>query len=454
MTISLNDKEERASDMTYEESIKFIYDTAAFGSKLGLDNIRTLMSILGNPQDILKIIHIAGTNGKGSTAAYMLSVLEEAGYRTGFYTSPELYRFSERIRINEDEISNDDTAYYATKIRKAAEYMAEHDLGNPSEFELVLAMAFCYFCDKAVDVVILEVGLGGRLDATNVISRSLLSVITKISFDHMQYLGDTLPQIAGEKAAIIKPHGKVIVYPAGKDVMAVFEKRCREQQAELHVAELPEQGTASLTKGQTFMLSGNTYTTKMAGLYEINNAALAIQAIRLLTRTSYNDTNNDVRNDGFDLNISDKNIFDGICRANWPGRFEILKHKPLIIADGAHNEDGAKALSKTLTEYFGEEKVTLCLGILKDKEYEKMLIHLLPHADRVIACDVPNPRSLTAYELTKLVNKANPGISTFICHTAKEAYERIQEEKNNAAAFIICGSLYLVGPMRELYLNE
>ena len=144
--------------MTYEESIKYIHDTAAFGSKLGLDNIRTLMSILGNPQDELKIIHIAGTNGKGSTAAYMLSVFEEAGYRTGFYTSPELYRFSERIRINEDEISDEDTAYYATKIREAAEYMAESNLGNPSEFELVLAMAFCYFYDKAVDAVILAEG--------------------------------------------------------------------------------------------------------------------------------------------------------------------------------------------------------------------------------------------------------------------------------------------------------
>ena len=426
--------------MTYEESIKYIRDTAVFGSKLGLDNIRTLMSILGNPQDKLNMIHIAGTNGKGSTAAYMLSVLEEAGYRAGVYTSPELYRFSERIRINEDEISEDDTAYYATKIRKAAEYMAEHGIGNPSEFELVLAMAFCYFYDKAVDVVILEVGLGGRLDATNVISHSLISVITKISYDHMQYLGDTLPQIADEKAAIIKPHGRVIVYPAEKDVMNVFENRCSKQQAELHVAELPEQSTASLTEGQTFVLSDKTYTTKMAGLYEINNAALAIQAIGLIRKNS--------------LQISDENIYDGISRASWPGRFEILKRNPLIIADGAHNEDGAEALADTLTKYFGETKVTLCLGILKDKEYEKMLSHLLPHADRIIACDVPNPRSLTANELTEAIYEADPNISTFICHTAKEVYDRIQEEKNNATAFVICGSLYLVGSMRELYLNE
>ena len=426
--------------MTYEESIKYIHDTAAFGSKLGLDNIRTLMSILGNPQDKLNIIHIAGTNGKGSTAAYMLSVLEEAGYRTGFYTSPELYRFSERIRINEDEISDEDTAYYATKIREAAEYMAESNLGNPSEFELVLAMAFCYFYDKAVDAVILEVGLGGRLDATNVISRSLLSVITKISYDHMQYLGDTLSQIAGEKAAIIKPQGRVIVYPAGESVMSVFRRRCKEQQAELHVAELPSQGTASLTEGQTFFMSDKTYTTKMAGLYEINNAALAIQAIGLIRKNF--------------LRISDEDIYEGISKASWPGRFEILKHDPLIIADGAHNEDGAEALSDTLTKYFGEKKVSLCLGILKDKEYAKMLSHLLPHADHVIVCDVPNPRSLTAYELAEVIHEKEPNVTTFICHTAREAYERIQEEKNNAEAFIICGSLYLVGPMRALNLNE
>ena len=187
--------------MTYKEAMTYIRNTAAFGTKLGLDNIRALMSLLGDPQEKLKIIHIAGTNGKGSVAAYLLSVLRHAGYRVGSYTSPELFRFSERIKTGDEEISEDDIALYATKVRAAADHMKENNMGDPSEFELVLAMAFCFFLDRNVDIVILETGLGGRLDATNVISHSVLSVITKISFDHMQYLGDTLPKIAAEKAA-------------------------------------------------------------------------------------------------------------------------------------------------------------------------------------------------------------------------------------------------------------
>ena len=304
--------------MTYDEAVRYIRETAAFGTRLGLDNITALMSLLGNPQDRLKIIHIAGTNGKGSVAACLLSILETSGYRTGFYTSPELVRFSERIRIGQEEIRENDTAFYATKVREAAEYMAENDMGNPSEFELVLAMAFCYFSDRAVDAVILETGLGGRLDATNVISSSLLSVITKISFDHMQYLGDTLPLIAGEN---------------------VFEGECRNKNAELITAELPEASEASLSEGQTFILKGVTYRTVMRGLYETDNAALAIQAAELLRK---------------DLPfISESSISLGIEKAVWPGRFEILEKDPFIIADGAHNADGAKALAESLERYSG-----------------------------------------------------------------------------------------------------
>ena len=436
--------------MTYSESIEYIQKTAAFGSKLGLENIRTLMSLLNDPQERLKIIHIAGTNGKGSVAAFILSVMEQAGYRMGFYTSPELSRFSERIRINEEEISDGDVALYATKVREKAEHMTAHKLGNPSEFELVLAMAFCYFVDKDVDGVILEVGLGGRLDATNVISRSVLSVITRISFDHMQYLGETLPEIAAEKAAIIKPHGRVIVYPAVRSVTEVFESQCTRQNARLYTAELPSDRRTLYTEdrscvaGQEFTLSGCRYIAGMAGLYEAENAALAIQAVKLLR----------CGRDGETFSVSDKNIYDGVRLAKWPGRFEVLSFDPIIIADGAHNEDGASALSETVRAYFGEKKLTICIGILRDKQYVRMLEHLLPLSDRVIVCEVPNPRSLRTDELADVIRGMTEGTEILTAGSLGDAYSIIKklQYQNDTAAFLICGSLYLVGPMRELVL--
>ena len=424
--------------MNYKEAIDYIKKTAAFGSKLGLDNIRTLLSILKNPQNHLRFIHIAGTNGKGSVASYILSVLERSGYRTGFYTSPELCRFSERIRINEKEISEGDVATYATRIKEASDYMISHDLGRPTEFELVLSMAFCFFLDNKADPVILETGLGGRLDATNIIESSLLSIITKISYDHMQYLGDTLPEIAGEKAAIIKPGGTVVVYQSAPDVMKVFSDECLEKNARLVTASLPENGNASLEEGQSFSLSGKTYTTVMRGLYETENAALAIQALEEIKNTLGA--------------VTEESIREGISTAVWPARFEVLEKNPYVIIDGAHNEDGARALSASLDRYFGKTKVTLCIGILKDKEYEKMLKILLPHADRVAVCEVPNTRTLKASELKDIILEISPDMEIFCYDSFMDLGTEIEKLRNTSAAVVICGSLYLAGPLREKLL--
>lgn len=426
--------------MTYKEAMTYIRNTAAFGTKLGLDNIRALMSLLGDPQEKLKIIHIAGTNGKGSVAAYLLSVLRHAGYRVGSYTSPELFRFSERIKTGDEEISEDDIAQYATKVRAAADHMKENNMGDPSEFELVLAMAFCFFLDRNVDIVILETGLGGRLDATNVISHSVLSVITKISFDHMQYLGDTLPKIAAEKAAIIKPQGTALVYPASEDVMNVFRRECETKNATLKIAALPERISASLSGGQTFLLSDKTYKTRMAGLYESDNAALAIQALEML--------------EGYGISVSEDDICDGIKDAIWPGRFEILSSDPCIIADGAHNEDGAAALSETLSAYFDRVPLVLCIGILKDKQYHEMLSRLLPHASSVIACTVPNPRSLSASALSGVIHEIRPDLPVTETSDIDQALAEIKKLQRSAAAVVICGSLYLVGPLRERWIKN
>jgi len=436
--------------MNYEEAIAYIKETAAFGTNLGLDNIRSLMSLLDNPQEKLKFIHIAGTNGKGSVAAYILSVLEQAGLRTGFYTSPELYRFSERIRINEEEISKDDIAKYVNKVHSAAEYMTAHNMGSPSEFELVLAMAFCYFLDKKVDIVVLEVGLGGRLDATNVIRSSILSVITKISFDHMQYLGNTLSEIASEKAAIIKEHGTVIVYPSDEEITEIYRKICRKKKARFYEAALPSSRSmmtgekGSFCSGQEFTLYGKNYITGMIGAYETENAALAIQAMWLIKNSP----------EMKDYIITDENIYEGIRDAFWPGRFEIMSDDPLIILDGAHNEDGAKALASSIKEYLMGRRIVLCIGILKDKQYDKMLAELLPFAETVIACKVPNPRSLKADDLSDMIRRGEPGIRIETAENPEQALAEIKKLQSDTAAIIICGSLYLVGPMRELIIKD
>ncbi len=424
--------------MTYEEAEKYIRDTAAFGSKLGLDNIRLLMALLGNPQDQMNIIHIAGTNGKGSVAAYLMSVLKTSGYRVGLYTSPELFRFSERIRIGDDEISHEDIALYASVVKEQADRMIREDMGTPTEFELVLAMALCYFRDKGTDAVILEVGLGGRLDATNVIDRSELSVITGISYDHMQYLGNTLEEIAAEKAAIIKQGGRVIVWPASDSIMQVYRDICKAMDATLHVADRPTVVSSSLESGQKFSICGREQTTRMAGLYETDNASLAIQAA-------------DILKDRFDR-INEKTITDGIAEAVWPGRFEILRRSPLVIADGAHNADGAGALAECIRTYFGEKKVRFCMGILRDKQYRRMLEILLPYASSVVAVEVPNPRSLKAAELKDEIRSIREDLEVWTADSVGDAVERIKKPQPEAVADIICGSLYLVGPLRAVIL--
>jgi dihydrofolate synthase/folylpolyglutamate synthase len=422
--------------MTYEEAIKYIRDTAAFGSKLGLDNIRILMTLLGNPQDQMNIIHIAGTNGKGSVAAYLMSVLKTSGYRVGLYTSPELFRFSERIRIGDEEISHEDIALYASMVKEQADRMIREDMGTPTEFELVLAMALCYFRDKGTDAVILEVGLGGRLDATNVIDRSELSVITGISYDHMQYLGNTLEEIAAEKAAIIKRGGKVIVWPAKDSIMQVYRNVCKAMDATLHVADRPTIVSSSLENGQKFNICGREQMTRMAGLYETDNASLAIQAA-------------DILKDRF-IRITEETISDGIAEAVWPGRFEVLKKVPLVIADGAHNADGAEALAACIRTYFEEKKVRFCMGILRDKQYQRMLEILLPYASSVIAVEVPNPRSLKAAELKAEIRSIREDLDVYTEDSVEDAAERIKKPQPEAVADIICGSLYLVGPLRAI----
>ncbi len=425
--------------MNYEDARKYIDSIAKFGSKLGLDNIRNLMRRLGDPQKKLRFIHIAGTNGKGSTVAFINSILIKAGYWTGMYTSPFVERFSERIRVDDTEISEEDFAALATCVREEAEKMKEDGEGAPTEFELICAIAFLYFCEKKCDICILEVGLGGRLDATNVIDDPLLCIITSISYDHMDILGDTLEKIAYEKAGIIKEGSRVLIYPQTDGVKKVISDVCEKRGAVLNMAEMPSKLIRAGLDGVEFVLGGDSYRIKLLGDYQINNAALAISAIRLL------------ENRGID--ISEDDIREGLKNTRWPARFEVLRQDPCVIIDGSHNVQGMEKLSSSLKLYFGDRKIVLIVGILRDKEYGRMLDVILPHAKKVYTVTVPSPRTLTAAELLCEVRRRT-NIDACSVEDPVRACKMALKEAGDTDVICACGSLYYVGLIRKTLLSD
>ncbi len=425
--------------MNYDEARKYIDKVAAFGSKLGLENIRTLMRLLGDPQKDLKFVHVAGTNGKGSTVAFISSILMKAGFKTGIYTSPFVERFSERIRVDNEEISEEDFAFFATRVRQKAEMMIEQGLGSPTEFELICAVAFLYFAEKKCDICVLEVGMGGRLDATNVIDAPLLCLITPISYDHMEYLGDTTEKIAFEKAGVIKKGTTVVMYPQTDGVEAVFRDVCAERGADLIRCELPSGEIAADIDGVEFEYKNRSYKTGLLGSYQINNAAMAITGAEVLAEK------------GFD--ISGEDIFEGIACAVWTARFEVLQKDPVVIIDGSHNRQGMETLAESLSLYFGEKKIILIFGVLKDKEYKEMLEIILPMVKRVFTVTVPSPRTLSADELASEVKKRTTAEVTPVADP-KEALKEALKEAADTDVICACGSLYYVGIIRGLLKTE
>ena len=377
--------------MNYEDARKYIDSIARFGSKLGLENIENLMRLLGDPQEKLKCVHVAGTNGKGSTVAFLNSILMKAGYRTGMYTSPFVERFSERIRVNGKEIGEEDFAALATKVRDAATKMKEEGIGEPTEFEIITAIAFLYFYREKCDICILEVGLGGRLDATNVIRKPLLCMITPVSLDHTDILGDTLEKIAFEKAGIIKENSTVLIHPQEKGVERVIEDVCKSRNAHLTVCRLPEDTAKAGLDGVDFDLDGTVYHTVLLGDYQKDNAAMAVSAAHMLREK--------------DFRISEDDIKNGISSAVWPARFELIKRDPYIIVDGSHNAEGMERLAGSLRLYFPDRRVIFIIGILKDKDYETMLDLILPLAKKVYTVTVPSARTLDAKELLEEVKR-------------------------------------------------
>ena len=431
--------------MTYDEAIAFIHGTYKFGSKLGLENIETLLELLGSPHKALKFIHVAGTNGKGSTSAFIHSVLIEAGYKTGLYTSPFIETFNERMRVNHNLITSDELARFTGQVKSKIDIMIEQGYNHPTEFEVVTAVAMLYYKFHACDVVVLEVGLGGRLDATNAIDTPLVSVITPLDFDHTEYLGNTIEEIASEKSGIIKSDGFTVTCPQLPGAMTIIEQKCQQKNNTLYkvafdTLEIKHQDFGHLT----FKYLNDTFEITLFASYQAENATLAIETLNVL-----------IHHHGF--NITSTHIKNGLKKAQWIGRLEIVSRNPFIIIDGAHNLHGIKGLAKSIDALGKKHRIVGLVGILKDKDVEGMLEIIAPYLDAVIVTKPDNPRAMSAVELATYFHDIDIlSISETISDAVKVIYahDLMHTEEEIKTLYLAFGSLYMIGEVRTLAINH
>lgn len=430
--------------MNYQECIHYLEEEVGFGSVPGLERIKCLCERLGNPQQKLSVIHIAGTNGKGSAVAMLSSILKEAGYRVGTYTSPHLEKYNERFLINGKEISDEDFAREITLMKNICEELAAEGKAVPTLFEIVTGVAFHYFAEQKVDVLILEVGLGGRYDATNIVAEPLLSLIMSISIDHTDFLGDSIEKIAAEKAGIIKKNCPVVLYSQDEIVYNMVKDAADQMDAPFYCLNDAEIDVASQTlEGTVFSVKNKSMSLEkvelpLLGSYQIGNCVTVLEACRVLKKRG--------------LQLSEEAVRRGLKNAHWAGRMEICREEPLVILDGAHNEDGIHQLAKSLSVYFRDKKVTLILGVLGDKEYHKMAEHILPHADSVILTEPHSERKLDVFTLARSISNHNGTIYTE--KEIEDAYEKALSLTPAEGIILCCGSLYMIGAMRTYITNR
>lgn len=385
--------------MNYEESRAFIQEVSMRGSMLGMETITNLLSLLGDPQDDLKFVHIAGTNGKGSVLAYMSTVLEHAGYLVGTYISPTLFSYRERIQVNRENISREDFAKAASQVCEAYRKMEAGHMALPTVFEVETAISFLYFKQKRCDLVMLETGLGGRLDATNVIKTPTLTMIASVSMDHMEYLGNTIAEIAWNKAGIIKNKIPVVSARQVPEAEQVILEEAKKQDSVCTFVK-PECITDVCfgLEEQSFSYGAfGQITIHLAGEHQIENAALALEGVAALRRQGYK--------------ITDTAVRSGMAETVWKGRFTAIHHRPLVILDGAHNPDAAQRLCDSVKEYFKNRKKYYIFGVFSDKEYDKIIEITASLAEHIFTVETPdNPRALPAEELAKAVARVNPSV--------------------------------------------
>ena len=419
--------------MTYEEALRYYEETAVYGSRLGLDRVRELLAKLGDPQKQLKFVHIAGTNGKGSTAAMLASILGKAGYRTGLYTSPHLLRYNERFRVNGEEVSDQALADATERVKLAAETMAD----APTQFELVTAIAFCLFQEAKCGIVVLEVGLGGRLDATNIIDTPEAAVITRIGLDHTEILGDTVEAIASEKAGIVKPGGAVVLGDQDPRVRGVVEAVCRKAGAELTESRLSELRLLSADlMGQRFAWRQyGEIAMPLLGEYQLQNACTVLNTVEVLRRRGWN--------------ITDEALLEGFRTVTWPGRFERVRKDPWLIIDGGHNPQCAQAIARSLERYFPGERILFLMGVLADKDFEGICDALLPLARQICAVTPDSPRALAADKFCQRLENEYHFTAAKPYGSVADALKAVLAAAGEDDVICVCGSLYMIGEARR-----
>ncbi len=425
--------------MNINETLAYIHSVSWMGSRPGLSRTRALLHLMGDPQDKLRFVHVAGTNGKGSTCAMTASILQAAGYRVGLYTSPYILRFNERMKVDGVDISDEELSEITEYVKPFAESMEEH----PTEFELVTAIGFEFFYRRRCDVVVLEVGLGGELDSTNVIQPPLLSVITEIDFDHTGVLGNTIAEIASAKAGIIKTGSPVVSADNLPESAEVIARACRERGC-VHMSPKYDaiEARSFYEDGIAFRYEGVDYRVPLFGKYQYRNAAMAITVAKAL-----NDRG---------LSVSDDAIREGLRQVSWRGRFERLSSSPLFIYDGGHNPQGVTAAVNSFGALYPETKAVVLIGVMADKDYAVEIDTILPIARSFVTVRPDNPRALSAEKLAEKI--IAQGGSAVPAATVEDGVRAAVETANGEVPVLALGSLYMYSEIKEafqkLYLNK
>ena len=422
--------------MTVEQALDYIHSVCWKGMMPGLSRITALLEKMGNPHKTMKYVHIAGTNGKGSTASMTASILRKAGYCTGLYTSPYIYQFGERMQVNGEMISDEELVEITEYVKPLADSLEE----TPTEFELTTAIGFEFFKRKGCDIVVLEVGLGGLLDATNVIPCPEVAVITNIGLDHTDILGNTLEEIAFNKAGIIKEGGHAVIYRGKPSVEAVFEKTCAEKQVKLKKANFDG---LKLKQHDLFEQVFDCGEYKdlhlpLLGDHQLHNAAVVLAVTETLMEKGWK--------------ITKENIYDGIRDVSWPGRFDIVSRDPLFIIDGGHNPQCLEALVKNIEDYLKDRRVIALTGVLADKDYGDMYRPVMPYIEQFVCVTPPNPRRLMAAELA--AHLQNAGATATPCETVAEGVRKAMDLAGSDGVVLCFGSLYTIGDIRNALLEE
>ena len=427
--------------MNYQQSRAYIRDAEKYaGGALDLTNIKELMKRLGNPQDQLKYIHVAGTNGKGSVIAYLYTTLTKAGYHVGRYISPSVYSYREKIETEGRPISREAFAEQTTRVAAVIEEMTAEGLAHPTPFEIETAVAFLFFAEEKCDPVILEVGMGGITDATNLITTTELAVLVPISMDHQSFLGNTISEIAEKKAGIIKPGSSVVTIGQETEALEVIKKTGAEAGADVCVADVSEAEVleADFT-GQRFCYKGEEYTLSLAGSYQTENAVLALETLRILDERGYHTTLGQRK--------------EGLWATRWNGRLTIIHKDPLFIVDGAHNPAAADMLEDSVRKYFKDRRLFFIMGVFKDKDYPYIIRKLCPYAEQILAIETPdNPRALPAEELAEAIRPYNANVRAE--KNISRAVEELFEMAGKDDVILSFGSLSFIGEITRIVNAE